>query len=232
MGREEGKPVLGEERFGGNSIFRILIPIPDLHGSKWIKQSWHKSELTHGSGRGLPQGVLTCPNSSTGYGQHYAGTTASSHKELGSPCFLFFPVFFFHCFLLNIHSPSLFLSPSVVLLQGALPFDDDNLRQLLEKVKRGVFHMPHFIPPDCQNLLRGMIEVDASKRLTVRKHPLYVSQLQDTKQCTLVFNIRVLHRLKMCVTICFVFVLSELTDSQFIWLVNWLDITLLLCISL
>uniref|UniRef100_A0A8C5EG21 Serine/threonine-protein kinase BRSK2 n=1 Tax=Gouania willdenowi TaxID=441366 RepID=A0A8C5EG21_GOUWI len=54
------------------------------------------------------------------------------------------------------------------LLVGALPFDDDNLRNLLEKVKLGVFHMPHFIPPDCQNLLRGMIEVDASKRLTVR----------------------------------------------------------------
>lgn len=52
--------------------------------------------------------------------------------------------------------------------QGALPFDDDNLRQLLEKVKRGVFHMPHFIPPDCQSLLRGMIEVDATRRLTVR----------------------------------------------------------------
>uniref|UniRef100_H2TPC9 BR serine/threonine kinase 2 n=1 Tax=Takifugu rubripes TaxID=31033 RepID=H2TPC9_TAKRU len=53
------------------------------------------------------------------------------------------------------------------LLVGALPFDDDNLRNLLEKVKLGVFHMPHFIPPDCQNLLRGMIEVDASKRLTL-----------------------------------------------------------------
>lgn len=51
--------------------------------------------------------------------------------------------------------------------QGALPFDDDNLRNLLEKVKLGVFHMPHFIPPDCQNLLRGMIEVDPIKRLTV-----------------------------------------------------------------
>lgn len=43
------------------------------------------------------------------------------------------------------------------LLVGALPFDDDNLRQLLEKVKRGVFHIPHFVSPDCQNLLRGMI---------------------------------------------------------------------------
>ncbi|KAI4901949.1 hypothetical protein NFI96_022519, partial [Prochilodus magdalenae] len=54
------------------------------------------------------------------------------------------------------------------LLVGALPFDHDNLRQLLEKVKSGVFHMPHFIPPDCQALLRGMIEVDPEKRLTVR----------------------------------------------------------------
>ena len=51
--------------------------------------------------------------------------------------------------------------------QGALPFDDDNLRQLLEKVKRGQFHIPHFVPPDCQTLLRGMIEVDPCKRLTV-----------------------------------------------------------------
>ena len=51
--------------------------------------------------------------------------------------------------------------------QGALPFDDDNLRQLLEKVKKGVFHIPHFVPPDCQNLLRGMIEVDPDKRLHV-----------------------------------------------------------------
>ena len=55
------------------------------------------------------------------------------------------------------------------LLVGALPFDDDNLRQLLEKVKRGSFHIPHFVPPDCQNLLRGMIEVDPEKRLKVRQ---------------------------------------------------------------
>ncbi|TMS14671.1 Serine/threonine-protein kinase BRSK2 [Larimichthys crocea] len=60
--------------------------------------------------------------------------------------------------------------------QGALPFDHDNLRQLLEKVKSGVFHMPHFIPPDCQALLKGMIEVNADKRLTleaIQKHAWY-----------------------------------------------------------
>ncbi|KAL0130619.1 hypothetical protein PUN28_002330 [Cardiocondyla obscurior] len=53
------------------------------------------------------------------------------------------------------------------LLVGALPFDDDNLRKLLEKVKRGLFYIPHFVPPECQNLLRGMIEVDPEKRLTL-----------------------------------------------------------------
>ncbi|XP_055354632.1 serine/threonine kinase SAD-1-like [Paramacrobiotus metropolitanus] len=60
------------------------------------------------------------------------------------------------------------------LLVGALPFDDDNLRNLLEKVKKGVFHIPHFVPPECQNLLRGMIEVDPNKRMTIAqiiRHP-------------------------------------------------------------
>ncbi|CAI5454938.1 unnamed protein product [Caenorhabditis angaria] len=60
------------------------------------------------------------------------------------------------------------------LLVGALPFDDDNLRNLLEKVKRGVFHIPHFVPADVQSLLRAMIEVDPAKRYSladVFRHP-------------------------------------------------------------
>ncbi|TNN54293.1 Serine/threonine-protein kinase BRSK2 [Liparis tanakae] len=63
------------------------------------------------------------------------------------------------------------------VIRGALPFDHDNLRQLLEKVKSGVFHMPHFIPPDCQSLLKGMIEVNPEKRLTleaIQKHSWYL----------------------------------------------------------
>ncbi|XP_053367726.1 serine/threonine-protein kinase BRSK2 isoform X1 [Clarias gariepinus] len=70
------------------------------------------------------------------------------------------------------------------LLVGALPFDHDNLRQLLEKVKSGVFHMPHFIPPDCQSLLRGMIEVDSDKRLTleqIQKHAWYLSGCNEPR---------------------------------------------------
>ncbi|CAL8087091.1 unnamed protein product [Calicophoron daubneyi] len=55
------------------------------------------------------------------------------------------------------------------LLVGALPFDDDNLRNLLEKVKKGVFHIPPFVSPDCQSLLRAMIEVDPRKRITLKE---------------------------------------------------------------
>ncbi|GFT45337.1 hypothetical protein NPIL_7651, partial [Nephila pilipes] len=57
---------------------------------------------------------------------------------------------------------------------GALPFDDDNLRQLLEKVKRGVFHIPHFVPPECQELLRAMIQVCPNKRMPVSNAPSHV----------------------------------------------------------
>ena len=44
----------------------------------------------------------------------------------------------------------------------------------MEKVKRGVFHIPHFVPPEVQELLRGMIEVDSNKRSTLQdvvQHP-------------------------------------------------------------
>lgn len=58
--------------------------------------------------------------------------------------------------------------------QGALPFDDDNLRNLLEKVKKGVFHIPAFVSSDCQSLLRSMIEVDTRKRITVSLVDFYL----------------------------------------------------------
>lgn len=44
-------------------------------------------------------------------------------------------------------------------------------------MKRGQFHIPHFVHADVQNLLRGMIEVDPDKRLTlpdIYQHPWVV----------------------------------------------------------
>nr|VZI50043.1 unnamed protein product [Spirometra erinaceieuropaei] len=74
------------------------------------------------------------------------------------------------------------------LLVGALPFDDDNLRNLLEKVKKGLFQIPPFVPPDCQSLLRAMIEVDPKKRIQlsdVLEHPWVVSDQEIPLQTEL-----------------------------------------------
>lgn len=68
------------------------------------------------------------------------------------------------------------------LIVGCLPFDDDNLRNLLEKVKRGVFTMPAFVPPDCVDLIHNMVRVDSEQRYTlddVQKHPFYFKNCED-----------------------------------------------------
>ena len=57
---------------------------------------------------------------------------------------------------------------------------DDNLRNLLEKVKKGSFHIPHFVPSDCQGLLRSMVEVNPTKRISLQdvfKHPWFLSKI-------------------------------------------------------
>ncbi|XP_046861097.1 serine/threonine-protein kinase BRSK2-like isoform X2 [Xenia sp. Carnegie-2017] len=55
------------------------------------------------------------------------------------------------------------------LVVGVLPFDDDNLRQLLEKVKTGAFSVPNNVPNDCQDLIKEMIKVDPEKRFTIKQ---------------------------------------------------------------
>ncbi|KAM0787411.1 hypothetical protein ACM66B_003494 [Microbotryomycetes sp. NB124-2] len=60
------------------------------------------------------------------------------------------------------------------LLTGRLPFDDENIRNLLAKVKVGKFNMPQELPTDAKDLIRRMLEVDPEKRITmdeIQKHP-------------------------------------------------------------
>lgn len=54
------------------------------------------------------------------------------------------------------------------LLTGRLPFDDENIRNLLAKVKHGKFAMPQELPADAKNLISRMLEVDPNRRITVR----------------------------------------------------------------
>ncbi|ORX51995.1 Pkinase-domain-containing protein [Hesseltinella vesiculosa] len=62
------------------------------------------------------------------------------------------------------------------LLTGRLPFDDENIRQLLKKVKAGKFIMPSDISKTAQDLIRRILVVDPSKRLTMKQimmHPWF-----------------------------------------------------------
>lgn len=62
------------------------------------------------------------------------------------------------------------------LLVGRLPFDDENIRHLLEKVKRGKYVMPDDIPLGAQHLLSRMLETDVDKRITMKEilvHPWF-----------------------------------------------------------
>ncbi|KAK8845465.1 hypothetical protein IAR55_006178 [Kwoniella newhampshirensis] len=65
------------------------------------------------------------------------------------------------------------------LLTGRLPFDDDNIRSLLQKVKVGVFEMPDEIKNPARDLLSRMLEKDPEKRITMPEiltHPFFVSR--------------------------------------------------------
>ncbi|KAG5463303.1 MAG: hypothetical protein BJ554DRAFT_385 [Olpidium bornovanus] len=52
------------------------------------------------------------------------------------------------------------------LLTGNLPFDDENIRRLLGKVKSGQYNTPEHISPDAEDLIRKILVVDATKRIT------------------------------------------------------------------
>ena len=53
------------------------------------------------------------------------------------------------------------------LLTGNLPFDDDNIRRLLAKVKTGLFIIPEHVAPEPRDLIKKMLVVDPNHRITV-----------------------------------------------------------------
>ncbi|KAF9967688.1 hypothetical protein BGZ70_008589 [Mortierella alpina] len=62
------------------------------------------------------------------------------------------------------------------LLTGHLPFDDENIRQLLSKVKAGKFYMPMDISPGARDLISRMLTVNPKRRITmqgVMMHPWF-----------------------------------------------------------
>ncbi|KAI0295388.1 kinase-like domain-containing protein [Multifurca ochricompacta] len=62
------------------------------------------------------------------------------------------------------------------LLAGRLPFDDEDLHTLLEKVKIGSYDMPQSIDKHAQDLITRMLEKDVRKRITIEQilvHPFF-----------------------------------------------------------
>nr|XP_060460647.1 serine/threonine-protein kinase SIK2 isoform X5 [Panthera onca] len=54
-----------------------------------------------------------------------------------------------------------------VLVCGALPFDGPTLPILRQRVLEGRFRIPYFMSEDCEHLIRRMLVLDPSKRLTI-----------------------------------------------------------------
>ena len=64
------------------------------------------------------------------------------------------------------------------LLAGRLPFDDDDLATLLEKVKIAKFEIPSHIDRQAKHLISRMLEKDVQKRITMPEilvHPFFTS---------------------------------------------------------
>jgi serine/threonine protein kinase len=75
------------------------------------------------------------------------------------------------------------------LVSGKLPFDDENIRVLLRKVKEGQFVMPPFLHRDIRDLISRMLVVDPTKRITIsqiKQHQWFTSNHNPvlTAPCT------------------------------------------------
>ncbi|CAN8069168.1 unnamed protein product [Agarophyton chilense] len=64
------------------------------------------------------------------------------------------------------------------MVTGRLPFDDDNIQRLLQKVQAGQYHLPSNLPSDLRHLIKAMLTVDPDKRITlegIKQHPWFNS---------------------------------------------------------
>lgn len=73
------------------------------------------------------------------------------------------------------------------LISGRLPFDDENIRALLGKVRTGKYVMDRKIQGNARDLVSKMLEIDPKKRITVRPELLYSSSLSSHASCWLTF---------------------------------------------
>jgi serine/threonine protein kinase len=57
-----------------------------------------------------------------------------------------------------------------------LPFEDDTMKGLFQKIERGKFEFPDWIKGDAKDLIQKMLRTDPNKRITIAeimKHPWF-----------------------------------------------------------
>jgi serine/threonine protein kinase len=65
------------------------------------------------------------------------------------------------------------------LVTGNLPFDDENMRRLLTKVKQGEYSVPDFVSPGPKELIQNLMNVNAKERWSLKQvmnHPWFHSR--------------------------------------------------------
>ena len=61
-----------------------------------------------------------------------------------------------------------------VMVYGRLPFDQDNMKELVYHIKNGIYSLPNTISEECQDLIKKIIQVNPDKRITlheIKNHP-------------------------------------------------------------
>ncbi|CAK9326826.1 unnamed protein product [Citrullus colocynthis] len=66
------------------------------------------------------------------------------------------------------------------ILCGSLPFDNENIPILVQKIKNGVYKLPSYLSPEARNLISSLLVVDPLRRITIpqiRQHPWFQAHL-------------------------------------------------------
>lgn len=65
------------------------------------------------------------------------------------------------------------------MLCGELPFEDEHISLLYKKITKGIYTVPNFLSKEAQDLIRKILVVDVSKRITIdqiKNHPWYLME--------------------------------------------------------
>lgn len=65
---------------------------------------------------------------------------------------------------------------------GSLPFDDESMTLLFNKIKDGKFYMPIYISDEVKDLINKMLQPNPVKRISmkeIKQHPWYLQDLPE-----------------------------------------------------